>query len=127
MFDFLKRKKENFPVLTEEAMSEIRRIAISPPPQTCDGIILKKDFERWEYSRYMYKNLKDSYYRRLDEEKEKKRVERELARLRELERAKMIVEKQQEEQRMAAEAKRKEEIKETFQEMEEIVKEIRDD
>jgi len=124
MFDFLKRK-ENFHVLTEESLAEIRRIGGSPPP-TCNGIMLKEDFEKWKYCNYMNNELKD-FFRRKDEE-EKMRINMEkYARLREIKIAEMRLRRQQEEQRMAIEAARKQEIKETFTEMQEVLKEVRDE
>jgi hypothetical protein len=124
MFDFLKSKKENFHLLTEVDLAEIRRIGTSPPPG-CNGVVLKKDLEKWEYCNYMYNQLKP-YYKIIDEERERKREEKEFARLKAIQIARAELKKQEDERRAAIEAKRREEIRETFQEMEEIVKEIRE-
>jgi len=123
MFDFLKRK-ENSHVLTEESLVEIRRIGGSLPP-TCNGVMLKKDFEKWKYCNYMNSELKD-FFRRKDEEERMRIAMVKYARLREVENSRMIAQMHEEQQRLAIEAKRKEEIKETFEEMQEILKEVRD-
>lgn len=122
MFDFLKRK-ENFHVLTEESLAEIRRIGGSPPP-TCNGVMLKEDFEKWKYCNYMNNELKD-FFRKKDEEEQMRINMEKYARLREIQIAEMKLRKQQEEQMVAAKAARKQEIKGTFAEMQEVLKEIR--
>jgi len=124
MFNFLKSRKEDFRPFTEADLAEIRRIGTSPPPGN-NGVVLKKDLEKWEYCNYMCKHLKQ-YFQRMDEEQERKREELVIARLKAMKAAKDELQRQEDERRMAIEAKRREEIRETFTEMEEIVKEIRD-
>lgn len=124
MFDFLKSKKENFHPFTEADLAEIRRIGTSPPPGS-NEVVLKKDLEKWKYCNYMCKHLKQ-YFRRMDEELERKREEQIIARLKAIKAAKDELQKREDEKRMAIEAKRREEIRKTFEEMEEIVKDIRD-
>ena len=121
----MKKREKDFPTLTEASLARIRHIATLPPPIS-NGVFLKKEMEEWKYSTYMYSYLKDSYYKQIDEERERKRTEKELARLKVIEIAKEALQRQEDEKREAIEVKRKEELKETFQEMEDIVREIRD-